>query len=67
MFPTCRGTRLQGKLLDEASERARREGAQNLFASTAHVGLYEKYGFISDHTAPDIHGQPVRIYRKSVR
>lgn len=44
-FPERRGHRYAGLLLDDAVRRAAEMGAEYVYLSTNHDGLYEKYGF----------------------
>jgi len=41
-----RGRRISQKLIERASEYARKSGYNRIFLTTWHVGLYEKYGFV---------------------
>lgn len=61
-FPEHRGNRLSEKLIDYAGELAKAlypEG--NLYVSTDHVGLYEKFGFSFLKEADNIWGGKSRI------
>ena len=64
-FPERRGHRYAGVLLDEALRRAAQKGAEYVYISTNHVGLYEKYGFEYYGTQKDVWGEDTKIYRKS--
>ncbi|MBO4914764.1 MAG: GNAT family N-acetyltransferase [Oscillospiraceae bacterium] len=66
-YPERRGNRCAGLLLDEAERLAATEGVAEIYISTNHVGLYEKYGCIYKCTLSDINGEPSRVYVKPVR
>ncbi len=63
-FPNYRGGRRAGELLDYAESLAKKSGAKNVYISTDHVGLYEKYGYEFFKTAKTINGEDSRIYAK---
>lgn len=63
-FPTFRGRRLAGKLLEYAEGLARDDGATALHISTNHDGLYEKYGYEFYTMAKDVEGEDTKIYIK---
>jgi len=65
-FPAYRGHRYAGRLLEEAEEIAKAEGVQAVHISTNHTGLYEKYGYEFYQMMNDMHGEPSRVYRKSI-
>lgn len=65
-FPPYRGHHYAGVLMQEALRLARAEHAQNIYISTGHVGLYEKYGCELYAILPDLHGAPSRVYVKRV-
>ncbi len=63
-FPEYRGHRYAGILLEEVIRMARREGMPEVYLSTDHDGLYEKYGFVYLKEMTDINGEPSRVYVK---
>ena len=63
-FPAYRGRRYAGELLRRAEELARADGAENVYISTNHVGLYEKYGYAFWKTMKDIQGEDSSVYMK---
>ena len=65
-FPEYRGHRYFGKLLQEAEKLAGAENVQDIFISTNHIGLYEKYGCEFYQMMNDLSGEPSRVYRKHV-
>ncbi len=65
-FPQYRGHRYVGKLFQEIENLARAENVQDIYISTDHTGLYEKYGCEFYQMMSDIHGAPSRVYRKHV-
>ena len=66
-FPAHRGHRYAGLLFDEVERLARREQVREVYLSTNHIGLYEKYGFTYKTQMNDMDGESSRIYvRKTV-
>lgn len=65
-FPEHRGKRCFGFLLDEAVRLAKKDGVKEIYISTNHVGLYEKYGCEFKTMLNDIEGNPSRIYVKGI-
>lgn len=65
-FPQYRGHRYVGKLFQEIESIANSEKIHDIFISTDHTGLYEKYGYEFYQMMNDIHGEPSRIYRKHI-
>jgi len=63
-FPERRGHRYAGILLDEAVRRAAEMGAEYVYLSTNHDGLYEKYGFEFFEVQKDVWGEDTKVYRK---
>ena len=61
-FPAHRGRRCTGRLFEEIGRLAREEGIREVYLSTNHVGLYEKYGFEYLCMLDDVEGTPSRIY-----
>lgn len=65
-FPEYRGHHYVGCLFQEIEKLAKAEGVQDIFISTNHIGLYEKYGCTFYQIMKDIEGEPSRVYRKHV-
>ena len=65
-FPTYRGKRMAGKLLEHAENLAKQDGATHTHISTNHIGLYEKYGYEFYMNALDVEGEETRVYRKKI-
>ena len=65
-FPEYRGKRLSGDLLGFAEKLAKQDGATNVYISTNHIGLYEKYGYEFFTDAKDVEGEDTRVYRKKI-
>lgn len=63
-FPEHRGHRYAGLLFDEVEHLARAEGVSEVYISTNHVGLYEKYGCEFLTMMDDMDGNPSRVYVK---
>lgn len=65
-FPEYRGHRYMGTLLQEIKKLAKADNVQDVYISTGHTGLYEKYGCEFYRMMQDMHGEPTRVYRKHV-
>lgn len=65
-FPQYRGHRYAGKLFREIERLAKAGNVQDVFISTNHTGLYEKYGCEFYQMMNDIHGEPSRVYKKHI-
>ncbi|MCM1038667.1 MAG: GNAT family N-acetyltransferase [Roseburia sp.] len=63
-FPQYRGHHYAGRLLAEIEKLAKTEGVHDIFISTGHIGLYEKYGYEFYQMMDDMEGEPSRVYRK---
>ena len=61
-FPDYRGKRYVGKLLNHAESLAEEAGLKNIYISTNHTGLYEKYGYEFYEIMKDIAGEDSRVY-----
>ena len=61
-FPKYRGNRYIGKLLSYIETVAEEEGVKNIYISTNHTGLYEKYGYEFYEIMKDINGEDSRVY-----
>ena len=68
-FPKYRGNRFSEKLIDYAAELAKTlyHESENLYVSTDHVGLYEKYGFSFLEEADTVWGEKSRILFRPLR
>lgn len=65
-FPSYRGHRYMGLLLEHAYQLARDKRFPHIYISTGETGLYEKYGYSFWKTMPDIYGEESRVYRIEV-
>ena len=65
-FPEYRGHRCAGLLFDEVERLARERGVREVYLSTNHVGLYEKYGWEFFDIMEDMDGEPSRVYVKRI-
>ena len=65
-FPAYRGHRHVGRLFQEIETLAKAEKVQDIFISTGHTGLYEKYGCEFYQMMNDINGEPSRVYRRHI-
>ena len=65
-FPEYRGHRYVGYLFQEIEKLAKAEKVQDIFISTNHTGLYEKYGCEFYRMMNDVNGELSRVYRKHV-
>lgn len=65
-FPEYRGHRYVGKLFQEIEKLAKAEKVQDIFISTNHIGLYEKYGCEFYQIMEDMEGSPSRVYRRHI-
>ena len=65
-FPTHRGKGYAQNLIAYAEDLARQDGAQNVYISTNHIGLYEKYGYALLDIMKDINGEDTRVYKKNL-
>lgn len=65
-FPDYRGHHCAGELLTYAEQLAVAEGMENIYISTNHVGLYEKYGYAFWQMMKDIGGEDSRVYVKHI-
>ena len=64
--PEYRGHRYAGRLIERCEELARQNNVSQIYISTDHEGLYEKYGFEYKENRVDIYGDDSRIYIKSI-
>ena len=65
-FPEHRGHRYVGLLFDEIERLAKAEHVREVYISTDHCGLYEKYGCEYRTRLNDVEGNPSRIYVKKI-
>lgn len=65
-FPAYRGNHYVGLLFAQADRLAREENISEIYVSTNHVGLYEKYGCTYLTQMPDAEGVWSRIYVRKV-
>lgn len=65
-FPQYRGHRYVGRLFREIEGLAKAGNVHDIYISTNHTGLYEKYGCEFFQMMNDMNGEPSRIYRKHV-
>ncbi len=65
-FPQYRGHRYSGRLLFFAEEKAKSQGADSIYISTNHIGLYEKSGYEFFGIMKDIDGEDSRVYIKKL-
>lgn len=65
-FPEHRGHRYMGTLFQEIEKLAKADNVQDVYISTGHTGLYEKYGCEFYRMMQDMHGELSRVYRKHV-
>ena len=66
-FPEHRGHHYVGLLMEEIERLAREEGISEVFISTNHIGLYEKYGCEFKAEMKDMNGEPSRVYVKKIK
>ena len=65
-FPEHRGHHYVGLLMEEVERLAIKEGVSEVYISTNHSGLYEKYGCEFKTEMYDMNGEPSRVYVKKV-
>ena len=65
-FPQYRGHRYVGKLFQEIEKIAKAENVHDIFISTNHTGLYEKYGCEFYRMMNDVNDEPSRVYKKHI-
>ncbi len=63
-FPEHRGHHFVGLLFEEVERRARRDGFPEVYISTGHTGLYEKYGCEFKTMMKEWEGKMSRVYVK---
>ena len=65
-FPKHRGHRYAGLLFDEVERLAKERQVAEVYLSTNHIGLYEKYGWEFFGMMDDMDGEPSRVYVKRI-
>lgn len=65
-FPSYRGHRHIEHLFLEIEKLAKAEQVQDIYISTGHTGLYEKFGCEFYQMINNVNGEPFRIYRKHI-
>ncbi len=65
-FPKYRGHRYMEELFLEVERLAKAEKVHDVFISTGHTGLYEKYGCEFYQMMDDMSGESARVYRKHI-
>ena len=65
-FPEHRGHRYAGRLIKAAVRIAKKERVPEIYLSTNHHGLYEKYGFDFRMIMTDTDGHPTRVYSRKI-
>lgn len=65
-FPKYRGQRYAGMLLDRCECMATIMGKENIYISTDHIGLYEKYGYEFLDTRMTVNDEESRVYVKAL-
>ena len=66
-FPAYRGHRYVGLLMDEIERIAIKGGVSEVYISTNHIGLYEKYGCEFKAEMKDMEGEMSRVYVKKIQ
>ncbi len=65
-FPEYRGHHYVSLLMEEIERLARKDGVSEVYISTNHIGLYEKYGCEFKAEMKDIEGETSRVYVKKI-
>ena len=65
-FPEHRGHHYVGLLMEEIERLAIKDGVSEVYISTNHIGLYEKYSCEFKTEMNDMNGEPSRVYVKKV-
>ena len=66
-FPEHRGHRYAGLLFDEVVRLAKDRSVGEVYLSTNHTGLYEKYGWEFMGMMDDMDGEPSRVYVRKIQ
>jgi len=64
--PEYRGHHYAGQLLNYCECMATNMGKENIYISTDHIGLYEKYGYTFLNMQKSVSGEDARVYTKSL-
>ena len=65
-FPKHRGHHYVSLLMEEAERLAMKDGISEVYISTNHIGLYEKYGCEFKTEMKDMNGELSRVYVKKI-
>ena len=65
-FTEYRGHHYVGLLMDEIERLAIKDGVSEVYISTNHIGLYEKYGCEFKAEMKDMEGERSRVYVKKI-
>ena len=65
-FPKYRGHRYVGRLFEVIESIAKEHDISDIYLSTDHIGLYEKYGFEYMTQMESIYGGMSRVYVKHI-
>lgn len=65
-FPDYRGHHYVRLLMEEVERLAIKDGVSEVYISTDHIGLYEKYGCEFKTELKDMNGEMARIYVKKI-
>ena len=66
-FPEHREHRYAGLLFDEVVRLAKERSVGEVYLSTNHTGLYEKYGWEFMGMMDDMDGEPSRVYVRKIQ
>ena len=66
-FPKHRGHRFVGLLFEEIQILAKEQQVSEVYISTNHIGLYEKYGCEYRTQMRDMNGELSRVYVKKIQ
>lgn len=61
-FEEHRGNRYSQKLIDYCCELARKAKCKNVYISSDHIGLYEKYGFVFIKNTTTVWGENTQVF-----
>ncbi len=65
-FPTFRGKRHIGRLMDHICGLAKNQGLKKIYISTDQKGLYENFGFSFLQILKDVNGYDSLVYQKEL-
>ena len=65
-FPKTQYVLARKRVYELCEELEITDNVSNIYISTNHTGLYEKYGFEFYQMMNDIHGEPSRVYVKRI-